>query len=138
MTGSLLSRLESAADPHSVERQSYKQTDLESSVIAHLADMLNTRQGSSLTCPDYGVLDMNDVLHDFPDGVGLLQRAIKHSIATYEPRLKNVQGRPIKNEQTQSLVLEFEITAQLELPDGRRQPLRLATSVDEHGHVKFT
>ena len=34
------------------------------------------------------------------------------------------------------LVLEFEITAQLNLPDGRRQTLRFATAVDGSGNVK--
>ena len=38
------------------------------------------------------------MLYDFPDAVGIVQRALKNSIQTYEPRLKNVQVRHIKSE----------------------------------------
>jgi type VI secretion system protein len=34
------------------------------------------------------------------------------------------------------MTLQFEITAQLNLPDGRRQSLRFSTSVDGSGNVK--
>ena len=137
MAASLLTRIAHAADPHSSERSTWKDHDLESAVIAHLAQMLNTRQGSSLTCPDYGIADISEVIHDFPDAIGIMQRAIKNSILNYEPRLKNVQVRHIKNEATHQMILEFEITAQLQFPDGRKQALRFATAIDESG-VKVT
>lgn len=35
------------------------------------------------------------------------------------------------------MILEFEITAQLQLPDGRRQSLRFATTVDPSGNVRL-
>ncbi len=136
MAASLLTRLEHAADPHSTERYTWRDSDLESAVTGHLAQMLNTRQGSSLTCPDYGLIEVSEVLYDFPDAVGIMQRAIKNSIQQYEPRLKNVQVRHLKNEVAQEMVLQFEITAQLHLPDGRRQSLRFSTSVDGTGNVK--
>jgi type VI secretion system protein len=137
MAASLLTRIAHAADPHSNERHTWRDHDLESAVLTHLANMLNTRQGSSLTCPDYGIVDLSEIVHDFPDAIGIMQRAIKNSIVTYEPRLKNVQVRHIKNEATHQMILEFEITAQLQLPDGRKQPLRFATSVDDAGNVKL-
>jgi type VI secretion system protein len=137
MAASLLTRIAHAADPHSNERHTWRDHDMESAVLSHLANMLNTRQGSSLTCPDYGIVDLSEIVHDFPDAIGIMQRAIKNSIITYEPRLKNVQVRHIKNELTHQMILEFEITAQLQLPDGRKQPLRFATSVDDAGNVKI-
>jgi type VI secretion system protein len=137
MVASLLTRIAHAANPHSLERHTWKDQDLEQAVITHLSRMLNTRQGSSLTCPDYGLIEVSEVLHDFPDAVGIVQRAIKNSIQLYEPRLKNVQVRHIKNEATNSMMLEFEITGQIHYPDGRRTGLRFATSVDGSGNVKI-
>jgi type VI secretion system protein len=137
MSASLLTRIAHAADPHATERYTWKDNDLESAVTTHLIRMLNTRQGSSLTCPDYGLIEVSEVLHDFPDAIGLMQRAIKNSIQQYEPRLKNVQVRHMKNEATHMMLLEFEITAQLQHPDGRRQALRFSTAVDQSGNVKL-
>jgi type VI secretion system protein len=136
MAASLLTRIEHAADPHSTERYTWRDTDLETAVSSHLARMLNTRQGSCLTCPDYGLIEVSEVLYDFPDAVGIMQRAIKNSIQQYEPRLKNVQVRHLKNDVANEMILQFEITAQLNLPDGRRQSLRFSTSVDPSGNVK--
>lgn len=137
MSASLLTRLAHAADPHATERYTWKDNDLESAVTKHMSQMLNTRQGSSLTCPDYGLIEVSEILHDFPEAIGMMQRAIKNSIQQYEPRLKNVQVRHMKNEATHSMVLEFEITAQLQHPDGRRQAMRFGTTVDQSGNVKL-
>ena len=133
---SLLVRIEHAADPHNTERYTWKDNDLESAISRHLAQLLSTRQGSSLTCPEYGLAEVSEVLYDFPEAIGIMQRSIKNTIQLYEPRLKNVQVRNIKNEQTQNLSLEFEITGQVALPDGRRQSLRFATNVDGNGKVR--
>ena len=102
----------------------------------HLARLLNTRQGSALTCPDYGLIEVSEVLYDFPDAIGIMQRSLKNTIQVYEPRMKNVQVRQIKGEVGSEMILQFEITAQLQLPDGRRQSLRFSTAVDGSGNVK--
>ncbi len=135
MTASLLTRIAHAADPHSSERQTWRDHDIESAVISHLRNMLNTRTGSCLTCPDYGVAELSEVTHDFAEAVGIMQRSIKASIQAYEPRLKNVQVRPMKSGMNHRMVLEFEITAQLVLPDGRKQPLRFTTQLDDAGNA---
>jgi type VI secretion system protein len=133
---SLFTRLAHAADPNSVERHTWRDDDVESAVAEHLRRMLNTRQGSCLTCPDYGLIEVSEVLFDFPDAIGIMQRAIKSTIQTYEPRLKNVQVRHIQGDEARERMLAFEISAQLHLPDGRRQTLYFATSVDPNGNVK--
>jgi type VI secretion system protein len=135
---SLLTRLQHAADPHSTERHTWRDYDLEAAVMTHLRSMLNTRQGSSLTCPDYGLMEVSEVLHEFPEAIGLVQRSIKNSVQQYEPRLKNVQVRQVKTDAAQSMVLEFEITAQIHFPDGRRQQLRFGAAVDHSGNVKVS
>src|SRR5262245_52626352 len=137
MAASLLNRLEQLADPQSSDRYTRRDSDTETSVTEHVVRMLNTRQGSCLTCPDYGLIEVSEVLYDFPDAVGIVQRALKNSIQQYEPRLKNVQVRHVKNEYVHEMMVQFEITAQLHLPDGRRQSLRFATTVDGSGNVKM-
>jgi type VI secretion system protein len=133
---SFLTRLERAADPNSNERSTGRTADVEAAVVEHLNRMLNTRQGSCQTCPDYGLIEVSEVVYDFPDAIGIMQRALKNTIQTYEPRLKNVQVRHIKSETPGELTLSFEITAQLQLPDGRRQSLRFSTEVDASGNTK--
>jgi len=106
--------------------------------MRNLSEILNTRQGSALTCPDYGIVEISELAHDFPDAIGIMQRAIKNTILTYEPRLKNVQVRHVKNESAHTLLLEFEITAQIQLPDGRKQAIRFSTAVDGSSNVEVT
>jgi type VI secretion system protein len=137
VSASLLTRIAHAADPHSSERSTWKAQDLEASLREHLSQMLNTRAGSALTCPDYGVLEVSEVVHDFPDAIGIVQRSLKNTIQQYEPRLRNVQVRHVKSEMS-LLTLEFEITAQYQLPDGRRMPLRFGLGVDGSSNVSVT
>ncbi len=133
---SLFKRLERGADPTSTGRAVYRGDDLEAAVLSHLQRMLNTRQGSSLTAPDYGIVELSELLHDFPNATGLMQRCIKNTILKYEPRLKNVQVRAIDADEDQSQIfVYYEITAQLVYPDGDRQPIRFSTSVDESSNV---
>jgi len=135
---SLFRRLEKGADPTSTGRAFYRGDDLEASVLEHLQRMLNTRQGSSLTAPDYGIIELSELLHDFPNATGLMQRCIKNTILKYEPRLKNVQVRAVDGDEDQSqMVVYYEITAQLIYPDGERQPIRFSTSVDESSNVSI-
>lgn len=136
MSASLLTRLARAADPLSSGRVSRRDDDLESAVVEHVRQMLNTRAGSSPSCPDYGMMEVSEVLYDFPEAIGILQRAIKNTIQTYEPRLKNVQVRHVKNEYVHEMFLEFEIVGQLAYPDGRRAQVRFNTSVDGSTNVR--
>jgi len=91
-----------------------------------------------LTAPDYGIIELSELLHDFPNATGLMQRCIKNTILKYEPRLKNVQVRAVDGDEDQSqMVVYYEITAQLIYPDGERQPIRFSTSVDESSNVSI-
>ena len=104
----------------------------------HLHRMLNTRQGSALTVPDYGIVELSELLHEFPDANGLMQRCIKTTIQKFEPRLKNVQVRAIPpSEDVSQLLIYYEITAQLVHPDGERQAIRFNTQVDGSSNVSL-
>ena len=136
---SLLKRLEQSADPNRSGRSVYRGADLETAVTEHLQKMLNTRAGAALTAPDYGLIEISDMLHDFPDALGIVQRAIKNTLTKYEPRLKNVQVRLVTPEEDDNqLFVYFEVTAQLVHPNGERQPVRFSTSIDDSSNVRIT
>lgn len=135
---SLFVKLARAADPTNTERHTWKTEDTASAVVSHLRQMLHTRQGSSLTCPEYGVPDTTHYAHDIAEGAAALQRGIKLSIQLYEPRLKNVQVRLLKNEIPGQPGMLFEVSGHILLSDGRRQPLRIGSSVDEKGRIELT
>jgi type VI secretion system protein len=135
-SSSLFNKLERAADPTNVDRHTWRVQDLASAVVMHLRQLLATRQGSSITAPDYGVPDVTDLLHDMTEAVAVTQRQVKQTIQTYEPRLKNVQVRHIRNDNGEGQpAMVFEITGHIVLEDGRKQPLRIGTTLDEHGNV---
>jgi len=131
----LITKIERAADPTNVERHTWKAQDTATAVGEHLRQMLTTRTGSSLTCPDYGVPDITHLLHDMAEATALMQRGVKLSIQSYEPRLKNVQVRPMKVEVQGQVGMMFEITGHILLPDGKRQALRFGAAIDDKGQI---
>jgi type VI secretion system protein len=135
VSASLLTRIAHLADPTNVERHTWRDHDLDAAVATHLVNMLNTKQGSSLTCPDYGVPELTELLHDLPDAISIMQRSIKQCITQYEPRLRNVQVRHVPQEAGTSLVLSFEVTAQLVYPDGRKAGFRFGALFDHRGNA---
>ncbi|MCK8784360.1 type VI secretion system baseplate subunit TssE [Roseomonas sp. NAR14] len=102
-------------------------------VLAHLHSLLNARQGSVPTRPDYGMPDINDLLHQFPNSVGVLRRAIIQQIDRFEPRLRRVQARHLPDERN-PLRLVFAISAELVL-DERAEAVSFTTAVADSGAV---
>jgi len=102
------------------------------SIGSHLRVLLNTRRGDSATVPDFGIVDFNDVVHEFPGGVQQLAKSIRATILQYEPRLKSVSVRHVPDESP--LTLRFEISGQL--AEGRSsRTVRFATTVKPGGRV---
>jgi type VI secretion system protein len=128
---SLFVRLSRAADPNNTERHTWKVEDEGGAVVSHLRRMLTTKAGGAKTCPDYGVPDITHLLHDMSEAIATVQRAVKQSIQVYEPRLKNVQVRPMKIDVAGQTGMLFEITGHIIAADGRRQPLRFTTAMDD-------
>ncbi len=108
-----------------------RSVDDRSSIVEHLQALLNARKGQSPCSPDYGVIDMVDLVHSFPQALGDLQISIRDTILKYEPRLKNVRVR-FKENDDNVLALRFEITGQLSAP-GSRGLLRFQTLVNSSG-----
>lgn len=87
-------------------------TEVVRSVLRHLQRMLNSRQSHALAQMDYGIPDPSEVVHNFPDAIAIMQRAIRDSIEKYEPRLGSVDVLHVESEDD-LFTLRFQITAQL-------------------------
>ncbi len=106
---------------------------LAESVLSNLRRMLNTRQGIALTVPDYGLPDMSDMVHLFPEAVDICRRSIRQSIENYEPRLKNIVVTSAIDPDD-PFNLRFEIRAQL-VTDRETSPIQFFTTLDASGQA---
>ena len=104
------------------------------SVLEHLRKMLNVRQGSVTTLPDYGIPDLNSLFMQYPDAVLALRRMIKELLEKYEPRLQRVNVQYVSDDDN-PLNLCFEISAYL-VTDGGGSPIRFETIVGDNGKVR--
>jgi type VI secretion system protein len=85
---------------------------IEESILAHLQRMLNSRQGCSLSAPDYGTPDVRVAARDRAEAINQMEASIRRSIEKYEPRLADVSVRFVKSDD-EMLVLCFEVSARL-------------------------
>jgi type VI secretion system protein len=105
----------------------------EASILAHLAELLNARQGSSQLDPDYGLPDLTDLAHRIPEGLPVLQRLLSETIRRQEPRLCNVSVRHAPGS-ADRLVLQFDVRAEL-VAGGS---LHFRTDVSPTGRVRIS
>lgn len=106
-----------------------RSVDPTASIAAHLAELLNSRQGHAETTPGFGVMDFNDAVHTLPDGLRALQTSIRAAIVEFEPRLQSVAVRPL--ESSNLLTVRFEVTGRL--ASDRRTEVRLHTELRPGG-----
>ncbi|MGH1345480.1 MAG: type VI secretion system baseplate subunit TssE [Nannocystales bacterium] len=102
------------------------------SIIGNLRAILNTRVGDAPAAPDFGVIDLCDLYHDFPNATQFLQRSIRETIQKFEPRLTSVRVRPAASDDPLTLV--FDISARL-TGDRKRGLVRVRTQVNQGGRV---
>jgi type VI secretion system protein len=130
--GTLLERMDMPDESnYRLEPDVYRVTE---SVLNYLRKMLNVRQGSVATLPDYGMPDLNDLYMQYPDPVLALRRIIKELIEKYEPRLRHVIVRYVPDEDD-PLSHRFDITAHL-VVDNETAPLRFETVVGDTGRIQ--
>ena len=112
----------------STVRRTVSDREMRDSILEHLKMMVSTRQGTMLTAPDYGICDVSEMVHSFPDAIAMMARSIRHTIQTYEPRLTNVQVKHIPND-TGELTLRYEVAATL-VVDGHKTGVKFQTALD--------
>jgi type VI secretion system protein len=101
-------------------------------IVGNLQALLNTRLGDAITAEGFGVIDLVDIIHDFPKAAQTMERSIRATIARYEPRLENVTVRQIESEH--ALTLTFEISGRL-VGDRKRGAIRLCSDMSHGGRV---
>jgi type VI secretion system protein len=109
---------------------------LRASVLDHLRKMCGTRRGTMLARPDFGLPDIAELVHSFPEAIGLVRDALLRSIQLYEPRLTNVRITHINNPAL-DLAIRFEITATL-VSATRSAPVRFETKLSSTRAVTVT
>ena len=105
------------------------------SVIRHLERILNTRRGSAQIADDFGIPDFTDFKSSYPDSHRELERAIRHTIQKYEPRLKAVRVRFMVSED-ELLSVSFQIVARLILDD-QKELVVLDSVLDADGKIQI-
>ena len=106
---------------------------LAESVVANLRRLLNARHGIAPIQADYGIPDLCDVIHNFPDAITGMRKAIKATIEKYEPRLRRVQVKHVDSDD--ALALRFEITAEL-VTEEEKASVWIETRIDGSGAVE--
>jgi type VI secretion system protein len=130
---SLIDRLRDRSGS-SVRSTKLDTTALSESVMANLRRMLNSRQGISATVPDYGLPDLTDIVHAFPEAIDICRRSIRQSLEKYEPRLKNVIVSHATDDDD-PFHLRFEIRAQL-VTERDTTPIAFFTMLDASGQAQ--
>ena len=82
------------------------------SVRAHLARLLNARQGMSEAQPDYGLPALSDLTIGVGDYVKKVRDSIQTAIEKYEPRLRRARVTLVTDED-QERTLAFRVDAVL-------------------------
>ncbi len=120
----LLSRL-NAPDP-------LRPVDEVQSILENLRAILNARIGESHSASGFGIMDLADLVHNFPNAAVMLEKSIRATVAEFEPRLKNVRVRQVPSDDPLTMV--FEIAARL-AGDRHQGVVRVRTEVTPQGRV---
>lgn len=105
------------------------------SIQGHLQRILNTRHGSVPIAEDFGIPDFTNFMSSFPDSQRSIERTIRHTIQTYEPRLRGVRVA-FRPQEDDPLNLSFQISARLVLKD-HKDPVTFESVVDAGGHIQI-
>jgi len=104
------------------------------SVQEHLQRILNTRQGNVPIADDYGIPDFTNLMSGFPESRRAIERTIRNTIQTFEPRLQGVRV-VFLDQQEDKLTLSFQISAQLVLA-GHKDPVTFESVLDAGGRIE--
>jgi type VI secretion system protein len=114
-----------------------KMNDSESvaSILNHVKRILNVRQGSVETMPDYGLPDFNDLARRFPNAIEEIKRSIRECLEQYEPRLINIHVDHVQDGE-HMMDLRYDVKAQISL-DGKNTSVWFETILDTAGKVSI-
>jgi len=108
--------------------------DLASEMQSQLNALLNTRQGSALIAEDYGIPDLNSVMHQSDDPLGHLERSFAQVVSDFEPRLEAPLVRAQRDEESAGR-FQFAIEGELRFEQGVL-PVLYHTVMTSNGHIQ--
>ena len=126
-------RLRSLED-HPGQRGRQRPDAVIDSIVRHLGDILNTRKGTVLLDPEFGLQDYTNFGSSFSeDTVDMLRTSIEDLVRRYEPRITElrIQPRPASPDE---LELAFDISGAVSLESGS-VPLHVKTNIKCNGEV---
>lgn len=107
-----------------------------SSILNHLKVMLNTRKGSVLLDPEFGIPDLTNFPSESMESMGeKMATDIQQFIAKYEPRLTKIKVI-YESKHEQKLSLRFRLEAVLK--EKGSIPITFETWIDPNGQVKIS
>jgi type VI secretion system protein len=132
----LLERIHNLEDKQA-QSELKEQVKAVQSVIAYLQKILNTRQGSVLMDPEFGVPDLSSMASRFstdaPETLDDITSSIVLAVEKYEPRLASPRVRFMEKKEFEiSLFLELE--TELRTPRGNI-PLTLKINITPEGRM---
>lgn len=109
---------------------------LRNSIVRHLIELLNTREGAVPIDAEYGMPDMSNIAGSFALGTTeSLSEAILRQVARYEKRLKNPQVT-VEEERKEVITLRFELMGDIASQEGDAlQPFAMTIRINASGQV---
>ena len=105
---------------------------LAKSIQWHLSELLNTRRGSIVHLPDYGIPDILEVYLTMPESIQKFNEEIIQTIEKYEPRIKKASIQNIEYHQSTSVV-SFDLC----IVTYTNHPIKFETSFDQGCQVSL-
>ncbi len=129
----LLERIR-AMERYPDRRDTVEPMQVVNSIMGHLRLILNTRQGSVETAPDFGVPDFTAMVGDSGmDAVRDIEASITRVVTLFEPRLQAVRIEFVPLPEA-PLGMQFKLQARLALED-REMPVVFETTLDPDGRI---
>lgn len=104
------------------------------SITNNLTRLLNSRQGQSSACLDYGILDVTQIIYGLEESEDAAERAIQRCIEQYEPRLTRIRVKRVEDP-TRPLSVSFVVSARL-VSDKSQLDVWFETMVSSSGRVR--
>lgn len=119
------------------ERRETDDKSIQDSILQHLIRLLNTRQGSSMLAPDYGMPDLSALwTSETGDSMRRIEDILTHVVSRYEPRLRDVSVRFLRDRKEPSQ-LSFALTATMAIPELRdERTMYLQTVLTPSGRIR--
>jgi type VI secretion system protein len=105
------------------------------SIIDNLNRLFNTRRGSIMHLPDYGLPDITQVYRDLPYSIDGLRTAIKEVVEKYEPRLRRVRVETQEKTTDEKFDMRISFIVRGEMLKGQRVQFQTVFTSNELAHV---